>query len=409
MKSIKVRNILFIIFILALALRLFAVATYQESGKPLYADARVYDNLAVNIMSGHGFTQVVDGPRVPTSNRMPMYPLFLAGVYSVCGHSYLAVRIIQAILGALFCVVIFFITNIIYNDIKSGILAALMAVFYKPFVSGFLYYGGPASILSEYFYIFILGVSILFLLYFLKTEKKVFAVLSGIFVGLTILTRPEFALYPVVLFLYLVFSCRFNMKVFFRKFFMMYVFIALVLAPWVTRNYLVQGKFIPLTTVSGFAFWMGNNSVASGGWAYPQHYSKVMDEIKNISEYEKNRIYFKQGIEELKRDKKRIPGLFFKKAIVHWAPFEKGLKVFNPFYAFVLFFGVIGILFFRKHGIMEDIVLMIFAVTTLTAIIIWGDPRYRYPYESYLIIFAAVAITKIYSMIKRKVLAYGKG
>ncbi|MBU1061146.1 MAG: hypothetical protein KJ952_00275, partial [Candidatus Omnitrophica bacterium] len=57
--------------------------------------------------------------------------------------------------------------------------------------------------------------------------------------------------------------------------------------------------------------------------------------------------------------------------------------------------AAIGILFFRKRNNLEYVLLIPFLMTTLTAIIMYGDPRYRYPYEPYLIIFAALAINGI--------------
>jgi len=400
------KKILLLIFILAFSLRLFTVISQGESERIPGSDAKDYDNLAVNILSGDGFYEVVNGQKAPVTRRTPLYPLFLAGIYAIFGHSYIAVKIIQAVLGALLCIIIFFIANIIYNDRSIAIISAFLVVIYKPFVSGFHYYGGPALILSEYLYMFLVGLSILALLLYIKKENKEFGILAGILMGLSILTRPDFATYPFLLIFCLFCAYRLSIKRVVKRYFIVYFFIALTLAPWVLRNYIVEGEFIPLTSHGGLTFFLGNNSSANGGWADPEDYAGKVYGMKNVSDYERNIIWFKKAIGELKSDPGRIPRLIIKKILVHWVPFEKGIKVFNPYYAVILLFGSIGILFLRKNSIMEMALLTILLSTTLTAMIIWGEPRHRYPYEPYLIIFAALAINKIFIITQRKVLGY---
>ncbi|MFC1621060.1 ArnT family glycosyltransferase [Candidatus Omnitrophota bacterium] len=401
------KKILFFIFILALFLRLFTVFTQEESKKVPYSDAKEYDSIAVNLVSGHGYSKDIDAPKIPTSRRVPVYPLFLASVYAIFGHSYMAVKIIQAILGALLCIVVFLIANMVYSDKFTAVTASFITAIYKPFVSGFNYYGGPALLLSEYFFMFILALTILTILFFIKNENKGLGALSGIFIGLTILTRPEFALYPILLVFYLFLKSQLSVKRFIKKYFIVYFFIALTLTPWIIRNYAIYKKFIPLSTLGGYVFLHGNNSLARGGWEYPVYHDAIMKKTENMSEYEKNRLFLKKGIEELKAGSKRIPKLFIKKILVHWAPFEKRFELFNLYYAIILIFGIPGMLLFRK-GAMKGILLISFLTTTLTAVIIWGDPRYRYPYELFLIIFAAFAMKEIFTITQRKVFNYGK-
>jgi 4-amino-4-deoxy-L-arabinose transferase-like glycosyltransferase len=404
----KLKKTLLVIFILALFLRIFSVVTQEKSRRLPSSDAKEFDNISSNIASGYGFSRDIGDSKVATTRRTPLYPLFVGGLYFIFGHNYIAVKLMQALLGALFCMVVFFITDLIYSDTQISIIAALVTAVYKPFISGFYYYGGPAYILSEYFYMFILGVTILIFLEFIKKETRIFGILSGIFIGLTILTRPEFITYPVLLLLYLFCISKQSVKQILKKYLMVYLFIFLTVAPWTIRNYIVSGKFIPLSTLNGQMFLFGNNSLANGGWAYPENYAELAPRVENLSEYERNKIFFRQGIEEVKKNCKRIPKLFVKKILVHYAPFEERFKIFNPYYAAILLLGSIGIVFFRRHNTMEYMILLLFFSTTLTAVIVLGDPRYRYPYEFGLIIFAAPVINEFFTIIQRKVLTYGK-
>jgi len=398
MKNNKLKQILFVIFMIAIFLRLSAVFSQKESERMPQIDAIGYDEMAVNLASGNGFSLFVNGSYVPVAYRTPVYPLFLAGIYSIFGHSYIVVKIIQAVIGALFCILIFLIVNAIYNNVIAGLIASLCIALYKPFISGFSYYGGPALLLSEYLFMFMVGLTILTTAYFIKNEDKRVGMLAGIFTGLTILTRSEFVIFTILLVIYLLYIAHFSVVTFFKKYFIIYLFIMLTMSPWIVRNYIVYKEFIPLSTTGGAIFWLGNNSLANGG----QSDADSIPVMKNFLNNQESKELFKIGIKELRSNPRRVPRLFIRKILVHWAPFENGFKKFNPFYAFALFFGSIGILFFRNKVILEKILLIILLSTTLTAIVTFGEPRYRYPYEPYLIIFAALAfsgiIRKIYRM-----------
>ena len=388
-------RILLGIFIIALFLRLLAVFSQEEIGRLPESDEIGYDEMAVNLASGNGLSQFINGSMTPIAYRTPVYPMFLAGIYYTFGHNYIAAKIIQAVIGALFCIVIFFIANIIYEDTRVGLIASLCAALYKPFISGFSCSGGPAHLLSEYLLMFMVGLAILSILYVIKKGGIGIGILSGIFMGLAILTRSEFVIFPGVLSIYLLYISRLSIKTFMKKYFIVYLFIILTMSPWIVRNYIIYKEFIPLSTTGGVIFWMGNNSLSNGSLSN-------FEEMKDISNNQESKEYFKRGIKELRNNPRRIPRLFIRKILVHWAPFENGFKVFNPYYAFVLFFGSIGILFFRKKVVLEKILLIIFLSTTLAAIITFGHPRYRYPYEAYLIIFAALAISEIIARMKGK-------
>src|SRR3989338_3020348 len=370
MKDAKLKKILFFIFAAALFLRLLAVGMQEESEKVPRSDAAVFDNIAMNIISGNGLSMDIMGEKVHTSFRPPFFPLFLAGVYAIFGHSYVAVKVIQAILGAAFCIVIFFITAILYDDKRIGITAAILTALYKPFVFGFNYYGGPAILFNECFYIFILGIAILTTLLFIKKENKIFGALSGIFISLTILTRFEFIVYPMLLIFYLFCISKLPIKSFVKNYLIIYIFITLTMTPWVIRNYVVHKKFVPLSTLGGIVFYMGNNSLANGSSSgcLAQNYIDMCAKTAHMTEYEKNNTFLKEGIDYLKNNPKRIPILFVRKMLVHWAPFEGGLAIFNPYYASILFLGVIGIVFFRKRSLEENALLIILLSTTVVAI-----------------------------------------
>jgi hypothetical protein len=67
-------------------------------------DGRLYARIALNVLDHHGYTIETEEPYSPTYIRLPGYPLFLAGVYSLFGRdNNRAVRVIQAAIDTLTC------------------------------------------------------------------------------------------------------------------------------------------------------------------------------------------------------------------------------------------------------------------------------------------------------------------
>jgi hypothetical protein len=107
------RRFLTLVFILAFALRAtYAVRTtsMEESQGFVWDDAVIYERGAQDL-SYEG------------------YSLFLRGIYTVFGHSYAAVGIIQSILGALTTVLIFTIARRLFDG-RTARIAALISVIY---------------------------------------------------------------------------------------------------------------------------------------------------------------------------------------------------------------------------------------------------------------------------------------
>ncbi|HXU07689.1 MAG TPA: glycosyltransferase family 39 protein [Blastocatellia bacterium] len=67
-------------------------------------DGRLYARIAMNVLVHRSYSIDTEEPYSPTYIRVPGYPLFLAGVYSVFGHdNNRAVRVIQAVLDTATC------------------------------------------------------------------------------------------------------------------------------------------------------------------------------------------------------------------------------------------------------------------------------------------------------------------
>ncbi|MEO8433386.1 MAG: glycosyltransferase family 39 protein [Pyrinomonadaceae bacterium] len=90
------------------------VAHFLPNDEP--DDGRVYAQLARNVLEQHVYSLDTGPSYLPTLIRLPGYPLFLAGVYSIFGHTQnSAVRMVQALI-----------------DTGTCVLVALLAFFWDP-------------------------------------------------------------------------------------------------------------------------------------------------------------------------------------------------------------------------------------------------------------------------------------
>ena len=90
---------LVIAVLVGLGLRLFFIWCF-----PAFADdTRIYDELERN-WADHGVYGLwIGGKLTPVNIRVPGYPAFLAAIYALFGHTWLAVRLAQAALDLLTC------------------------------------------------------------------------------------------------------------------------------------------------------------------------------------------------------------------------------------------------------------------------------------------------------------------
>ncbi|MFC1645809.1 ArnT family glycosyltransferase [Candidatus Omnitrophota bacterium] len=212
---------LVIIFLAALAIRLYPVINSPEKvryGLGPFGDTHLYHRIAYNLYKGNGFSGIDDGRAYglgqkeesleyePAITRGPAYPLFMYFVYKYFGHpdamksiknwhkNWDKIRIVQCILDATICLLVFFIVKLIY---PAYIWPALISAFLYCFSFYNIFY--TKALLSESVSTFLVTLSIFFCILGLKDEKKYWLLLAGIGFGLVALSRPEYILFLFIL------------------------------------------------------------------------------------------------------------------------------------------------------------------------------------------------------------------
>ena len=239
--------------LLALAVRIAYLLELQ--GSPLLSglmgDSRQYDAWAQRIAGGEWVgTQVF--------YQAPLYPYFLAVVYTLFGHDVGLVRLIQAVLGAASCALLGLAGRRFFSD-RVGVMAALLLAVYP---SAFFFDG---LIQKSSLDVFLVTLMLALLGEFGARRGWPWLAALGVATAAFVLNRENArVLIPVIgAWLWLAFpdvAAR-------RRAGGIAVFAAAslaVLLPVGFRNYRVGGEFLVSTSQSGPNFYIGNNPHASG-------------------------------------------------------------------------------------------------------------------------------------------------
>lgn len=240
-----------------------AIARLLPAEEPIAS--QVYAQLARNLVEHRVYSPLQEMPYEPSVIRVPGYPLFLAGVYSIFGlEDHAAVRMVQALVDTLSCGLIAFIAFLWEPDAKwkrrTAVLALALAAF-CPFTAIYV-----ATILPETLTIFFsLTTCLTATLAFKATRQRKVALLwaaSGLLGGVAVLFRPDSALFAAAIGITLVVatlrrasetsftSKRDEMLFRFARASTMGALFSLMfclaLVPWAVRNYRVFGVVQPL-------------------------------------------------------------------------------------------------------------------------------------------------------------------
>lgn len=225
-----------VIFLLAVVVRL---AVISQTAMPPANDLLWNDAVAWNLVQGNGFTASQSEPYVPGVFRTPGYPAFLAVVYYFFGHSHNAAFVFQALLDALSAVLI--------TLVGLRLMSARVAL-----TAGFLYAMYPYSaffcgVLSQDT---LLTFSVLIVLYLTARADLARPVKSewfvvGLAIGVAALVKSFIILVAAVPALLVLLSVS-GMRRKIATLAMLGMGAAVVISPWVVRNYLLFHSFPPL-------------------------------------------------------------------------------------------------------------------------------------------------------------------
>jgi 4-amino-4-deoxy-L-arabinose transferase-like glycosyltransferase len=400
------RRWLCLLFLAALAVRAAFVAFAVPRGDELmFPDAAIYDSIARNWLAGKGFRE--DSGR--QASRAPGYPVFLAACHSMGLQRPQGIYLVQAVADSAMCVLLALLGRRLYGD-AAGIVAGCIAAIY-PF---FVYFTG--LLLAET--LFTLGLVALMLFLFQcadALEKSVSRALlvsavAGALLGLLVLLRSSLLLFPLFLLPIWLFSARRSGGAAksgltrrghrlgaMAAWGTMIVAMALVMLPWMVRNYGIFGRFIPTTLQVGESLYEANSPYADGGPAMDR-----IDWVKErggrpMGEYENNEFFKSAAIRYIREHPGRFCALAVEKFARFWnplpnyGPYRRPLGIAVSLCAFVpiILLACAGILRRKREAASLLLLLSPVAYFTLLHMVFVGSVRYRTPVMPLVILLAA--------------------
>lgn len=409
-KDLSINKIIFILFF-ALILRVgFIIGLNNQP--PTTHDGLVFDDVAMNVIEKGRFEI---GPTSPErrvvfydvkdgfSWKEPLYPFFLVSVYKIFGHSFIAVRLIEAIIGV-FTVFLVYIIGLRFFSMTIALLASLLIAAYPPFINF------TGLFMRETLLVFLTSVLTFYLIKIPDTEQVPYRdyLIIGALLGVIALLKAAIIVFAPFLILAFLFKYKTRMKSFIKISAVTFLMMVLVVLPWTVRNLIVHHKFVLITTSGGINFLIGNNPKAAGtNKPWPIFSPEQEEALKKLSEADMDRQYFKWGLRYIYQDPLRYLKLAFKKFFIFWfdsygsykTPYGFITRIFD---VFLLIFGFLGILYsftaatWRKYLMVNLFIISI----TLAHMIFFVVIRNRFPIIPLLSLFAAFGLISFISSFK---------
>ncbi|HEY65962.1 MAG TPA: hypothetical protein G4O02_15475 [Caldilineae bacterium] len=380
-----------VIFLLALGLRLAYISLLVGWDYVPQRDAAEYSAIAENLAAGHGY-RLASGAL--TAIRPPLFPLLLAGVYVVFGVHYGAALVMQSVLGSLSCVITYRVGAEAFGE-WPGRLAGVMAAGYPMLI----YH--DSQLLSETPFILWTILAVWAMLRLTRRVRLRDVGLLGGALGLAALTRPNGLLLWAGVVAWALWYWR-------RRAWPIIAGATLVvivlLTPWVVRNWIAMGAFIPASTMGGAVLLGSYNEIVlrdptyRGDWISPCRVSGARCG-EPMSEVARDRLWRRMGLAFIRSHVRDLPEMAFWRFVNLWHlyRFTRGFPENIGFYCYVIVasLAAVGIWLYRSRWRSMTPLYVVVICFTANALVFWGGFRMRAPIEPVLVVLAAGTLWRI--------------
>ena len=193
--------------------------------------------------------------------RAPLYFYFLAGIYKLFGISITVARLVQLVLGAINCFLLFWFALKVFKKESLALAAGLVMAFYGPII----YFDGELLLP-----VVIIFFDLIFWLVFYTalTEKQdpKWWFIAGLVLGLSAITRPNVLVFLPIIIIWSYLKHR-TLSTTLKVSLLSILGTCLVIAPVTIRNYVVEKDFVLVASQGGVCLHIGNNLMSDGGQA----------------------------------------------------------------------------------------------------------------------------------------------
>ena len=382
------------IFLFSVVVRFIYLCFFKQNiiyiEHSIFGDAAQYILIAKNIAAGNGFNMLPDSNLL--ANRAPLFPFILAWIFKLFGTGYWPARIFQVCISSLVPVITYLIGKEITTK-RVAIVSAYISIFYP------LYIFYSAYLLTETLFVFLSGLSLLYLIKFVKTGSYRTSWLAGMFLGFSALTRPVALGFGLFFGICYFFAARRR----FKGLVIILITMFLIIAPWTIRNYIVFEKFVPITTYAGITFYSGNNPMNKTGGCIRDVDFIWPKETATMGEAEASSYTFRKGLEFVRHNPVTFLKMSIKKLGRLWRIFPywtsgftnikyKLISMFS--YGLILPFFLIGIFLSIRNWKLVLPLYCLIVYTSIFCMVFFGTMRFRLPIMPAVIVLASIGINK---------------
>ncbi len=408
---IKKHHYLLIILagIIARIIWIIVIPTYPET------DFMWYHVKGVELSQGKGFLNGIypyytGTPGNPTAFRPIGYPGTLALLYLIFGSNLIVGKLFNVVLSTLIMFLTYKLAKQFFNE-KIALISLVLFAF-SPLAIAY-----NSIHCSEILFSALLMLSIY--LFFNKNNPF----LIGLLIGYLTLVRPIGMFIPAIYALFMFIKKDLNLK---KKIIYIVSFaaaVAVVVAPWIIRNYIVFGEPV-FSTNGGYVIYVNNNDYATGSWSDPYKYPdspflkyKTETGFDEMAIHKVGKELAYKWIKEhpfkfIKLAFKRIANSYFLKtddimwsltiAENTWHPItSKAVKLerllYPPFYMMLFAFIVYSLYRFKHYRKIDftTFILLIFAYFNAMMFVLEGNSRYVFPLHPIYTIGVAFVILEL--------------
>lgn len=373
------------IFITALLLRVVFLVLAGDRFPVSPDTIHRYDRIALNMQAGEGFS--LKGK--PTTQSGPFYPALLFLVYGLFGYSALVVRVFLSVIDAAQCVLFYKLAKKYFGTGVSILTAILLIV--SPFS---MYSILVAS--TEVPFTFLHAALLLLLSGAFEAAGYRQFWYSGFVVGFAALCRgtalslpfflaPAFAVAP---------RRPVKKKVFAFVFFL--VAFTATITPWIVRNYVQFGRFIPVQTMGGVHLYFASPTNMTADVLLSKH--------KKMSPVERDVFFLNEGWKNIKNHPIGFVRSMGHRLQVMWYSTDSKraddlLKVIN---GTLLALAAAGIYLTRRRWRELMPLYLVIANYIVVHLVLVAMVRYMIAVFPILFMFAAIPIAMIWTKLKRE-------
>jgi hypothetical protein len=404
-----------VVFLIVAAIRVLGVFVLPQTRIP--PDATEYRYLAKNLAETGRYGFVPGWQDIPRLNespwrflydntgsfRAPGFSLMLAGLRLVSGESERAIDISLALIEAAAAVLVFLIAQLALGPPAARIAALLYLL--NPGSVQSISWGCRESLIT---FLVLCGI-------YLAMKSRIgnawLAVLAGLDLGLAGYIKENALVVAIIAALWmLALGLRGEKGLLWRAALIVMLTVASCV-PWVIRNCVAYGRPAGTSTLGGLALWHG---VVNPHWPYDAF--RTTDYTQGLSPADRDRLEPRTATDALDADHRLIqivkiavtknpamvPRAMVRNMGLFWSPLSKtcmelGIKqrpqelISSVYYVTCFALAVVGLWAFRRNPY-TWLILFILVGMTLLHSITFAAPRFRVPYDPFVLIYAAGAL-----------------